>query len=76
MTNQSESQNRNVLELPCPICSGTSYTWGLTVSDSPGGRLYSRPDGETWGGGRELFTRECNQCHNVQFFTARPVQQG
>lgn len=54
---------------PCPICGGTKYLWGNTVSDSPGGRVFFRPDGGWWGEGRQLRARRCEVCGNIQFFT-------
>ncbi len=59
-------------ELPCPICGELDFEWGLSVTDSPNGRIYSRAEGVVWGGGEELFTRKCVVCNNVQFFTERP----
>ena len=59
----------NLRENPCPICSGTSFTWGLTVGEGPNTRLYTRANGAGWGDGKEMVTRECNTCGNVQLFT-------
>lgn len=59
--------------LPCPICGGQSYTWGkmggsrltnVFVSDEVGflARLFGM-------GGKRVYARECDRCHNVQLFT-------
>ena len=54
---------------PCPICGGTLYTWGVTVGEKPGARLYTRAYDKGWGEGKVMVTRECNTCGNVQLFT-------
>jgi len=69
MAQEKPKRMSDVRENPCPICGGTSYTWGVTAADKPAQKLYTRPDGANWGAGRELFTRECNRCGNVQLFT-------
>ncbi|MBL8119788.1 MAG: hypothetical protein J0L63_20085 [Anaerolineae bacterium] len=65
----SSERKATLQNTPCPICGGRSFTWGLSVGESPTQRLYARPDGAGWGEGRELRTRECHDCGNVQFFT-------
>jgi hypothetical protein len=60
-------------ENPCPICGDAAFTWGITVGDRPGGRVYFRPEGAGWGGGIQMIGRACNTCGNVQLFLRRPL---
>lgn len=71
MAEEKPKSLTSLREAPCPICSGMKYTWGITVGESPSQRLYTRPDGLGWGEGREMRTRECDTCGNVQLFTVR-----
>ena len=69
MAQEKPKRTGDVRENPCPICGTTSYIWGVTVGEGPRQRLYTRPDGAGWGEGKEMVTRECNRCGNVQLFT-------
>ncbi len=69
MSEEQPKSIKSLRENPCPICSGMSYTWGITVGESPSQRLYTRPNGAGWGEGKVMVTRECNTCGNVQLFT-------
>ncbi|MEP6984894.1 MAG: hypothetical protein ABI970_04825 [Chloroflexota bacterium] len=69
MAEEQSKSIATVRENPCPICSGMTFIWGVTVGESPSQRLYTRPDGAGWGEGKEMVTRECNTCGNVQLFT-------
>ena len=58
------------LEPPCPLCGGTTFTWGrLTAQGGP----YFRAEGESFF--EALFKRPamvdarvCNACRNIQLF--------
>jgi hypothetical protein len=63
------SPSLDPIRKPCPVCGGTSYTWGRTVGESPSQYVYFRADKGAWGDGKRMYARECNQCGNVQLFT-------
>ena len=68
----AEEQPKSISRLrenPCPICSGMTFIWGVTVGEKPTERLYTGPDGAVWGDSKEVITRECTNCGNVQLFT-------
>lgn len=76
MAEENPKSNAQLRENPCPICSGMAFTWGLTVGEGPNTRLYTRPNGVGWGEGKEMVTRECNTCGNVQLFTRVTTANG
>ena len=58
------------LEPPCPLCGGTTFTWGRLA---PQGGTYFRAAGESFF--EALFkhpgvvdARACNACGNIQLF--------
>lgn len=69
MVDEKPKRGGDVRESPCPICGGERFVWGVTVGEGPNQRLYTRPNGAGWGNGREMITRECYSCGNVQLFT-------
>lgn len=61
---------------PCPMCGGESYSWGSLRAH---GGFNFVSDGTSllvklFGGGTELPARRCNECGNVQIFTATWVK--
>jgi len=76
MAEEQPKSINNLRENPCRICSGMIFTWGITVGERPSQRLYTRPDGAGWGEGKEMITRECNTCGNVQLFTRTTSANG
>ena len=60
--------------LPCPICGGTSYTWGILYANGiifqPG-----NPSMLVTNGARQL-TRLCNDCGNLQLFKEQVPRSG
>lgn len=58
--------------LPCPICGGTSFSWGDLTAQ---GLIYKAEDasffdnlGKLFAGLNSLPTRVCNDCGNFQLF--------
>ena len=54
---------------PCPLCGGSSFTWGRTVGQGPSEYIYFRAESGSWGDGKRMYARECDTCGNVQLFT-------
>jgi hypothetical protein len=66
---QEKPKRHGATEGQCPICGGTSYTWGRT-SRNDSGWLGFKSDDHPWlMPGREVRARECQSCGNVQLFT-------
>ncbi len=63
-------RNSNPRENPCHICGYQEYIWGSSVAGR-GGPVYFRPEGKLFGGGEVLYTRKCERCDNVQFFSLK-----
>jgi len=63
--------NDHQTKLPCPICGGSSYTWGYVESADE--LKYKDKDPGFWQkhttfGGKPLKARKCDACQNLQLF--------
>ncbi len=64
---------KRAVNLPCPICGNSSYTWGhITASNF----FFQDDDASFWdklvAAGYKLIARRCNDCGNLQLFTNLP----
>ncbi len=63
-------RNSNPIENPCHICGYQEYIRGSSVAGKVG-PVYFRPEDGWIGSGEPLYTRKCERCGNVQFFSLK-----
>lgn len=68
MNNKPNQKNPSLQQTPCPICGSQNFVWGRTVGESPSTWVYFRILDATWGEGKKLLARKCQDCNNVQLF--------
>jgi hypothetical protein len=66
-----EKANSPGVNLPCPLCGGDKFTWGVAMGHY---HFKFKPDDAGWlkkntiFGGQEIKARRCDSCGNIQLF--------